>query len=611
MIRERVEVGREERKEKMGGTNLGAVRFALVSSLPACLLFVALCAYYFPFLEDDAYISMRYAARFSAGRGLTFNDGEYVEGYTNFLWVILTSALGFVMSLESAVRVLGITSGLACFFVVSYWSRRMVCAPLVTAAGNMFLAACFSLAIWAVGGLEGNLLVLAFVGSLVSMSPFMAFSNRSGVLLLRGLPGAVLVLVRADAILLLLALLTALMVGVRSRREVRWIFFLAIPGFLTFCCHEVFRITYYGDWLPNTAWVREPGVHSWGRGARYVLSFFKWSFPLWLMVAIGALSAFRKRGRLREIFVLLVSVAALWTCYVVAIGGGIFPGYRHMLPVVGCGALLLPLALKELVAVRLPLPIRLSIGTILFVGFFVLQARAPKNQKNYYFRWQESGVAFGKMVRVAFAHQSPLIAVEPAGAIPFYSGFPTLDLYGLTDRHIAKGPRIVSGAPAHEKGDPHYVMQKNPDLIVFGSGEGGRARSWPAHLLEKSEGFSTAYVFQCFAISGKAGLKNFSYLRSAGRLGAETRASEIVVPVWAFVGPGACVHFDSAGQPSLHVPAYAEVRAQVPTAVRAKEWRLAGDAGSSLQVIHQPGTDDLSITAGSQGLVMRRVVGSF
>ena len=49
---------------------------------------------------DDAYISFRYAWNWVHGHGLVFNPGETdpVEGYTNFLWTLLSAlpiALGF------------------------------------------------------------------------------------------------------------------------------------------------------------------------------------------------------------------------------------------------------------------------------------------------------------------------------------------------------------------------------------------------------------------------------------------------------------------------------------------------------------------------------------
>ena len=45
------------------------------------------------FLCDDAFISFRYVRNLLEGHGLVFNPGEYVEGYTNFLWVLELAAI--------------------------------------------------------------------------------------------------------------------------------------------------------------------------------------------------------------------------------------------------------------------------------------------------------------------------------------------------------------------------------------------------------------------------------------------------------------------------------------------------------------------------------------
>lgn len=39
--------------------------------------------------NDDAYISYHYAENLAAGKGLVFNPGERVEGYSNLLYVLL------------------------------------------------------------------------------------------------------------------------------------------------------------------------------------------------------------------------------------------------------------------------------------------------------------------------------------------------------------------------------------------------------------------------------------------------------------------------------------------------------------------------------------------
>ena len=58
-------------------------------ALVAGLVFLALLN---RFIQDDAFISFQYARNLVEGHGLTFNPGERVEGYTNFLWTLLISA---------------------------------------------------------------------------------------------------------------------------------------------------------------------------------------------------------------------------------------------------------------------------------------------------------------------------------------------------------------------------------------------------------------------------------------------------------------------------------------------------------------------------------------
>src|SRR6266404_1898363 len=46
---------------------------------------------YRQYVLDDTYISLRYARNLVEGQGLVFNPGERVEGYTNFLFVLLAA----------------------------------------------------------------------------------------------------------------------------------------------------------------------------------------------------------------------------------------------------------------------------------------------------------------------------------------------------------------------------------------------------------------------------------------------------------------------------------------------------------------------------------------
>lgn len=55
-----------------------AAKTLLFSALGALLVLHA--AYYWPFLSDDALISLSYARRWIMGHGLTWTTGERVEG---------------------------------------------------------------------------------------------------------------------------------------------------------------------------------------------------------------------------------------------------------------------------------------------------------------------------------------------------------------------------------------------------------------------------------------------------------------------------------------------------------------------------------------------------
>ena len=62
---------------------------ARISGFVIVALFGTWEAWNLRFVQDDAYISFRYAENLALGRGLVWNEGERVEGYTNFLWTVI------------------------------------------------------------------------------------------------------------------------------------------------------------------------------------------------------------------------------------------------------------------------------------------------------------------------------------------------------------------------------------------------------------------------------------------------------------------------------------------------------------------------------------------
>ena len=63
------------------------------------------------------------------------------------------------------------------------------------------------------------------------------------------------------------------------------------------------------------------------------------------------------------------------------------------------------------------------------------------------------------------------VAVIAAGAVPYYSGLPAIDMLGLNDRTIAhrEMPRLGTGQAGHEKYDVDYVLDREPTYMFIGA----------------------------------------------------------------------------------------------------------------------------------------------
>src|SRR5262249_46303235 len=107
------------------------------------------------FLIDDAFISFRYARNLALGRGLVYNVGERVEGYTNFLWTLMMSG-AIRLGLDPGVtsQVLGVLAALATLAVLERWALDHGAPAWSALRAPGMLAVNASFAAWSTGGLE-------------------------------------------------------------------------------------------------------------------------------------------------------------------------------------------------------------------------------------------------------------------------------------------------------------------------------------------------------------------------------------------------------------------------------------------------------------------------
>lgn len=538
------------------GRNLTAVSLIALGAI--CAIALALQIYHFwPYMTDDAYISLRYSQRLLEGHGLTWNDLlPAVEGYSNLLWVLLCAGLGALgMNLETAARLLGISSTVAGIAAVAAQAYRDFPAKVKLLSALIgCLALCLSapIAVWALGGLEQPLLaaLLAWAAyfGIRWVSTAKGSARDANVM---GLLLGLAVLARADA-----ALFTALFYagavladGVRPRTLIARARVLPIPiGF--FLAQEIFRHFYYGAWLPNTAYVKVAFTfHRLYTGLRYDV-YGTGSEIIFLLLAVVGCVALWIAGKKRQV-IFLATVCIGWLLYILVIGGDIFPSYRHFVPVMalmgflvaGCGLL------------TLAAPFRFSrVRVALFIALTLLvvtsDLTAHQDLK------VQQGQSVGLFLRQAFGAKHPLFASDAAGVMPFYSHFDAVDPLGLNDYHIAHHPAADRGHGwvGHELGDGKYVLDLKPDLVMSANFDG--TMDFPAdRQLLADPRFASHYQLIFINAGPPYPVRAGIFIRRIdGRLGIQISGNQVEVPAYLATASNANSVRLVDGQAQLVIP---------------------------------------------------------
>ena len=422
------------------------------------------------YLADDAFISFRYARNLATGHGLVYNPGERVEGYTNFLTVVvLAGAHRAGADLVAAGRGLSLLAGAAA--VVLAWAlarRGLARSSLLALAAALLTAVNPYHAAWAGAGLETTLFsallaaaALPLVGAAATRERFLAASGLALLLSLTRPEGVALYGVLAAC-----AAATAGDARARARA--------LLPGLALFVlvggAYFVARWAYFGDLLPNTFHAKSAfSSNHVRRGLSYLAAFGANPFVLCALplVAAGTWAAVRRR-----LLSLVLAPLAVLAIAVVEGGDGL-PMYRFVVPAVPFLAALAALG-AEVAGERLGRTgLMLSAAVVALVCVLSFYPNRDTQLLNYLYQrnyevpaWSAAGRALGK----AFPPGTTLAAV-PIGALGYYSGLPIIDMVGLTDRTVARARVADMGAgwAGHEKHDGPYVISRRPAIILLGN----------------------------------------------------------------------------------------------------------------------------------------------
>ncbi len=317
----------------------------------------------FWFLTDDAYISFRYISNSVLGYGYTWNFPPFraVEGYTNFLWIVLLdvvwrmtgvappdSANGLSLLFAYGTTLLGVVMMLKMALKPALQKVRLLLLALVllgVLTNRTYLA-------WTSSGLETamfNFFATAWAFSCLFL-PACTFRCLAWM----ALTSVLAALTRPDGLLLVTAslCLSGLTWGCKiNKGDFRFRLLFAASPFLITMTHFVWRKCQYGAWLPNTyvAKYSAPWPES---GWRYFLSFvIEYALWFWIVLALVFLVKLIVNGRFRRmvapfnawlreltptrpliILTVVGTFVAHWAYYTFVIGGDHFEYrvYSHL-----------------------------------------------------------------------------------------------------------------------------------------------------------------------------------------------------------------------------------------------------------------------------------------
>ena len=475
----------------------------------ACLVVILACvvrAVQLAWLSDDGFISFRYAQNLAEGRGLVYNAGEYVEGYTNLLFTLVLAAF---MRMGAQPEIMSHVLGIGCWLtqagVLAWWSWRRAQAD-----GHRYLplAAALTLLIedqqrWATGGLETSMFGLFASSGLLLLA--VDVPNRRRQLLAAALLGLA-TLTRPDGVLFCALGVSYAFIarpGATLAERIADSAVVALPLAIIGAALVTFKLSYYGDIFPTAFYAKSALDEYASQGFYYVGLFLERNWFVALFVALVLWPARAQLGRLASrAHGLLLASLLVFGGYVIHSGGD-FMYARRLMPalpflwllfeaLLACcsrRAVAVGIFLVTLVAAALPRdPFGSSAPTLL---------RGIANEWAFY---PADYVAFcrnrGELLQRVLGNTPVRVVYSNSLAmLGYYSRLPYLVEYsGLTQYSVAKTKLV------HERGRVGHEKAVNKDWMT-------------AHDVQM-------YLFLDKEPLVKNGARRFDYARLGGRLTA-------------------------------------------------------------------------------------------
>ncbi|MBI3123760.1 MAG: hypothetical protein HYZ10_05095 [Ignavibacteriales bacterium] len=491
------------------------------------------------FIQDDAFTSLRYVQNFVDGNGLVFNIGERVEGYTNFLWVLLLSAVSFLahalnlnpnlplvaqfLSTLFGVLILVSTYLLAKKIIVKNFSGSIISSLLALSAPAMVLFTT-PFIYWSVSGMETPLFVSLTLLSVYYFIDYEEQSKRNAFVIVSVLNS----FLRPEGMFFFILLMSFKLIknffsaeDFQLSKKIKLSFNSSIKKSLIayavpVIAYIIFRLLYYGYPFPNTFYAKtEFTTQFLTRGWNYYIDFLEEYLLFGLFYVPVLIQLMRSKTNTKEN--ILIGFALVYTITLIVIGGDVLPVNRFFLTIMPLLFILFINSTAELIEEflkgKLSLAAKYSLVFILTV-YSVLNywRNLPLMMEK---RAYETGLVTKMKIYAELLKEDKIkiksknkikttsVAMSTIGAFSFYSGARVIDLVGLTDEYVAHNPIEVEGIDdelpviwKERHYNAGYVLSEKPDYIIFPAG--AKPSAFAECAIYVQEEFRKNYYMQLF-----------------------------------------------------------------------------------------------------------------
>ncbi len=461
----------------------------MILAIPAVAIFCFL-ALKLNFIQDDAYISYRYVQNFLDGRGLVYNAGERVEGFTNFGWVIYLCMWGSLgLKYITISKITGFALG-GLFVFLTY----LIGLEVFGQKGKWFaLVATYlvganqSVAYWSPAGLETAAFAVAVAlcllwwlrkSRLLIWAMVMAVWFRPEGAVICGLIVAIdWMIERRPPVFSALCLGTALLLS------------LPMVGFKSAYYHGILPNPFYAKTGMDLAQLKSGVDYTW----QFLSDYGLWGGGIVVSIALALV------GKLTTSSLRILLIFCGYALYVTVIGGDVLKVHRFYVPLAGASALLLTSVVWGMVG-----KMRTVAQTVILVVFATVTVPLAywlplKYVKSY--NESEKGLVYnqaflGRAIKMADASDFS-VAATTIGALGYeLVGHTVIDMLGLTDSTIARHPHSdadnMTTTWKERQYNSRYVLSRSPDYVVFSTGLKPSAPAEKSLFLYKQ--FVTSYA---------------------------------------------------------------------------------------------------------------------